>query len=32
MGLVGANYELVAEVPGTWAGPLRIYRLKEHRP
>jgi len=31
MGLVGANYELVAEVPGTWAGPMSIYRWKGRR-
>lgn len=29
MGLVRRNYQLVAEEPGTRAGPLRIYRLKQ---
>ncbi|MEN6302182.1 MAG: hypothetical protein ABFD96_05615, partial [Armatimonadia bacterium] len=32
MGLIRRNYQLVAEEPGTLAGPLRIYRLKKQAP
>ncbi|MEN6645388.1 MAG: glycosyltransferase family 39 protein [Armatimonadia bacterium] len=32
MGLIRRNYQLVAEEPGTLAGPLRIYRLREQAP
>ena len=31
MDRVGANYQRVAEVPGTWAGPMSIYRWRGER-